>query len=400
MTIRVLVVDDSAFARKLLADILSADPEIEVVGTATNGRIALEKMARLNPDVVTLDIEMPELDGLETLAQIRKDRPKLPVIMCSTLTERGAITTLDALAAGATDYVTKPSSSENLAASVEHVRGQLLRRVKALGRRGPAILTLSAPPPRVDGPPRPEARVSIWPPAAGAPREGAPAKPRDGHLSLGGLAATGVVAIGASTGGPAALSNLLPKVVRDVRLPIVIVQHMPPVFTTQFAARLGTLSGIEVREAVDGDLLEPGKAWVAPGDHHMALVRDGLNVRIALNQGPPENSCRPAVDVLFRSVATVFGKRAVAVVLTGMGQDGYLGARDIRAAGGQVLAQDEATSVVWGMPGAVVRHQLAQAVLPLDQLPSEIARCVIASSMPAARAGGLAGPRKETSSEH
>ncbi|MFO0603459.1 MAG: chemotaxis response regulator protein-glutamate methylesterase [Polyangiales bacterium] len=366
--IRVLVVDDSALARKLISDALSGDPDIEVVGTAANGKIALDKLRQLKPDVVTLDIEMPELDGLQTLVEIRKAHPKLPVIMCSTLTERGAISTLEALAVGASDYITKPTGSESTAASVNHIRDQLTRRVRALSHAPPAMVgaALAEPPaPRVVVKPARPAPA----PAAPAP-DPRPAARRPSHAALD---TNGVVAIGASTGGPAALSALLPKLVREVHLPIVIVQHMPPVFTAQFAARLATLSGIDVREGADGDVLEAGRAWVAPGDYHMALVPDGLTVRIALNQGPPENSCRPAVDVLFRSVAAAYGRRAIAVVLTGMGQDGLAGAREIRAAGGQVLAQDEASSVVWGMPGALARHNVAHAVLPLDQLDAEVA---------------------------
>lgn len=345
--IRVLVVDDSAIARRLIVDALSNDPEIEVVGTAHNGRAALDRIAQLSPDVVTLDVEMPELDGLQTVALLRKTHSKLAVVMCSALTERGAITTLDALGAGANDYITKPSRSESVAAAVEHVRGQLVRKVKALGRRATALPALESPP-----------RVEV----------AAPPRPSASTLFSGGL-----IAIGASTGGPAALAELLPKLAREVTLPIVITQHMPPVFTTQFAARLAKLSGIPVREAAHGDRVAPGTAWVAPGDHHLTVENDGPELRIAIHQGPPENFCRPAVDVMFRSVAAACGRRVIAVVLTGMGQDGCLGARDIRAAGGQVLAQDEASSVVWGMPGAVVRAQLADRVLPLDQLDAEIA---------------------------
>jgi two-component system chemotaxis response regulator CheB len=343
--IRVLVVDDSSVIRRLLADILSSDEEVEVVGTAPNGAIALQKIEQLNPDVITLDVEMPDMTGLEFLEALRKTSSKLPVIMFSSLTQKAAITTLEALARGATDYVTKPTGVSREAAS-ELVRSQLLPKVKVLGGRRPsaAMELLRAKPRAVSAP--------VW-----------NERPE-------------VLAIGVSTGGPNALSTLFQQIPANLGVPVVIVQHMPPLFTQLLAERLTNTCPLTFAEAKDGDLLEAGKVWIAPGDFHMRLVRDGTQVRVALDQGTPENSCRPAVDVLFRSVASVYRSRSLAVIMTGMGQDGLHGCEAIDAAGGQIIVQDEASSVVWGMPGFVAKAGLARAVLPLDQLSTEILRRV------------------------
>ena len=358
--VRVLVVDDSALVRKVLTEVLSSTPDIEVIGTAPNGRIAVEKLPQLNPDLITLDIEMPEWDGLRTLKAIRETYPRLPVIMFSTLTERAATVTLDALAAGASDYVTKPSGADGITGAVAFLREQLVPKVLALGHRRSPIIAPPAPPSLPPARPMAPTAVAITPARKGT--------------SLTPPSTVDAIFIGASTGGPNALASVLPRIARDAKLPIFITQHMPPVFTRQLAARLSTLSGIEVREATQGEPVVPGRAWIAPGDFHMLVRRDGGQPRIALHQGPPENSCRPAVDVLFRSAAEVYGKHALAVVLTGMGQDGYLGAQAIRAVGGQVVVQDEATSVVWGMPGVIAKNNLAHAVMPLDMIDGEVVR--------------------------
>ncbi|MEP6572205.1 MAG: chemotaxis response regulator protein-glutamate methylesterase [Gemmatimonadota bacterium] len=354
--IRVLVVDDAVVVRRMVSDALGAEPLIEVVGTASNGRLALERITQLQPDLVTLDIDMPEMDGLETLAAIRKSWPRLPVIMFSTLTERGALTTLDALALGASDYVTKPSHTGSIAAAQQRVREQLTPKVLALcsSRWGPV------------------------PAVAAAPRIAPP------RFETSGVAGgrVDVVTIGVSTGGPNALATILSELPVDFPVPIVIVQHMPPLFTRFLADRLTAASRINVREAEAGGVLTPGAVWIAPGNFHMTLYRVNNQVRMALNQDPPEHSCRPAADVLFRSVAEVYGARSLAVVLTGMGQDGTLGCERIREAGGQVIAQDEATSVVWGMPGYVVGAGLASAVVPLDRVASEMCRRVSTDRLP------------------
>ncbi len=341
--IRVLVVDDSALIRRVVAEELGADPAIEVVGTASGGKAALAKLPQLTPDLVTLDVVMPDMDGLAVLAEIRKVYPKLPVVMFSVLTERGAAATLDALALGATDYFTKPGGAGGLDESRRVIREEL----------APAIRAICAP-------------------KAGAPAPNQVAAKRARRAAGG----ADVVAIGVSTGGPNALADIFRHLPADLAAPVLIVQHMPPMFTRLLADRLTGIGPIPVHEAITGTILQPGQAWIAPGDFHLVVERKGANVRTVVNQDPPECSCRPAADPLFRSVAAAYGARALAVVLTGMGQDGLRGCEAVRGAGGHVLAQDEATSVVWGMPGSVVRADLADRVLPLSLMAAEIGRRV------------------------
>ncbi len=341
--IRVLVVDDSRVICRMLSEILAADPAIEVVGVAHDGPAALRMVRERNPDVVTLDVEMPGMSGLDVLVEIRAQSKKLPVIMFSSLTERAAAITLDALARGATDYVTKPANTGSIQASVEHVRTQLVPKVKALAG-------LRAPP----------TASQVTKSATRA------ANPVD------------VVAIASSTGGPNALAEVIPRLRLPFPVPIVVTQHMPPVFTNLLAERLAAGSQLRVREAVDGEVLLPGHVYVAPGDNHLAFAREGARVRVRIEHGPPENFCRPAADVMFRSIAEVYGGNVLSVVLTGMGQDGQRGCEILHALGAGVIAQDEATSVVWGMPGALVRAGLADEVLPLDQVATVITRRVLA----------------------
>ncbi|MFZ3210103.1 MAG: chemotaxis response regulator protein-glutamate methylesterase [Terriglobales bacterium] len=351
--LRVLVVDDSVVIRRMVREVVAADPELEVAGVAANGKIALAMVDQCTPDVVTLDIEMPEMDGLTALKEIRRTHPAVRIIMFSTLTERAALATLDALALGADDYVTKPSQVNNVSEGSQRIREQLIPKVKALcGRR--AI------------PPLPAARIPA--PALSRPTE------RDSRPD--------VVAIGTSTGGPNALAEILPRIPGDFPLPILIVQHMPPVFTAFLAERLSASSRIPVKEASPRTEIGPGQVWIAPGDFHLTVLREGAQVRLATIQIPPENSCRPSVDVLFRSVAEVYGARSLAVVLTGMGQDGLRGCERIREAGGQIVVQDEASSVVWGMPGAVANAGIADHVLPLAEIADEIIRRADANRSP------------------
>ncbi len=344
--IRILVVDDSAVIRKLLSDTLRRDPELEVVGTAGDGRIALAKISQLCPDLITLDVEMPVMDGLETLVELRKLYPKLPVIMFSTVTERGAAATLEALSLGASDYATKPSNTGSAAAAIEAIRRELIPKIKAL----------------CAGPPTKLVRLL----SGQTTRLRAPSKL---HIEI--------VAIGASTGGPNALAEVLPRIPKDFAVPIVVVQHMPPIFTRLLAERLASRSQIPVQEGSAGVILRAGDAWIAPGNFHMTVKRAGQDWRLVLNQDSPENSCRPAVDVLFRSLAAAYGARVLGVVMTGMGSDGVIGARHIREAGGEVIIQDESTSVVWGMPGLVHAAGQADAAYPLDRLAPEITRRVV-----------------------
>ncbi|MEZ4221953.1 MAG: chemotaxis response regulator protein-glutamate methylesterase [Polyangiaceae bacterium] len=351
--IRVLIVDDSVVVRRLLSEILATDPEIDVVGTAASGSIALAKIPQTQPDVVTLDVEMPDMNGLDTLSAIRKAHPDLPVIMFSALTGLAAATTLEALARGATDYVTKPTAVGGREGATAHIREQLLPKVKTLG--GGEVARQWVP----SAPPRARALPAVLPPPASTRVE--------------------VLAVGASTGGPNALTHFFSQLPAHFPVPIVVVQHMPPVFTKLFAERLTAACALEFHEAAGGEVLQPGKAYIAPGDYHMRVVRDGTVTRVELNQDAPENSCRPAVDVLFRSVSAVYGAGTLAVVLTGMGQDGLRGSEAIRGTGGQVIVQDEASSVVWGMPGFIAKAGLAQAVLPLAELSGEVLRRVALS---------------------
>ena len=343
--IRILVVDDSVVTRKVLSDTLSGDPALEVVGTASDGHIALAKIPLLKPDLITLDIEMPVMDGLETLAAIGKFYSRLPVIMFSALTERGASATLDALALGASDYAAKPSNS-NLTDAVQCVRFELIPKIKALcGIAAREIPRLPRPPSAPKLRDRATWRIEV-------------------------------VAIGASTGGPCALIEVLPKIPNDFPVPIVVVQHMPPIFTRQLAERLSDRSTIPVEEGSPGAILYPGHAWIAPGDFHMKVTRRGANWRLNMDQGPRVNSCRPAVDVLFRSVVLAYGANVLGVVMTGMGTDGVLGAQEIRDAGGDVIVQDRASAVVWGMPGAIHTLGISDGAYPLNRLAAEITRRV------------------------
>ncbi len=345
---RVLVVDDSATVRRILRTILEGDPELEVAGVAANGRIALSMLHQSVPDVVTLDIEMPEMDGLATLVKLREEFPQMPVIMFSTLTERAAVATLEALARGATDYVTKPTLLGDAEQAIRSIREQLIPRIKAI--RGRAISDIT--------------RVAPVQSAAGA-------LSANHRIEL--------VAIGTSTGGPNALADVLGNMPGDFPVPMVVVQHMPPTFTRFLAERLSRICQLPVREATGTETLLAGTVWIAPGDRHLAIVRRGPIVQLELLLTPPQNSCRPSVDVLFQSVARTFGKNALGVVMTGMGQDGLRGAGEIVEAGGRIWAQDEPTSVVWGMPGFIVQKGLAARVLPLSMIGPEIARQVLSS---------------------
>ena len=357
--IRILIVDDSVVVRRMLTNVLSDDPTMEVVGAAANGRIALAKIPQVNPDLIVLDVEMPDMDGLETLAAIRKTYVRLPVIMFSAVTERGAAATLEALCLGANDYATKPTQMGSKEAALQSIREQLIPKIKVfcsgIVPRGQRLV----PSPTRQTPLLPKLQVSGSFPGALRDRS-----------------RVEIVAIGVSTGGPNALSALLPAFPPNFPVPVVIVQHMPPVFTKRLAERLTSQSQLEVSEGYSGAILQPGQAWVAPGDYHMIVERDGTDVQLRIHQNPPENSCRPAVDVLFRSVAKIYEAGVLAVVLTGMGQDGLHGCECIREAGGQVLVQDEASSVVWGMPGMVANAGLAARILPLDQMAGEITRRV------------------------
>lgn len=342
--IGVLIVDDASAVRRLVASALNRDPELEVVGVAPDGEVGLTRVTELQPDVVILDLEMPVLDGLQTLVALRKTHPRLPVIMFSQFTQRGVEATVRALTLGADDYVPKPGTEAEVVRCIDEI---LIPKIKLLVRRRTVHLQAGAIPARVSD-------------AAGRPAS--PAHRVD------------VIVIGASTGGPKALAEIFPVFHADWSIPLVVVQHMPPDFTARLAERLTETSSLIVREGVSDALISAAQAWIAPGGHHAIVKREQQSVRLVLNQDPPVNSCRPSVDVLFQSAADVYGPGVLAVVLTGMGQDGLRGCEDVRNAGGHVIVQDEATSVVWSMPGAVARAGLASEVLALEHVGPAIVR--------------------------
>jgi two-component system chemotaxis response regulator CheB len=339
--IRVLVVDDSVVMRRMISRMIEQDTSFELVGAARHGVDALAKIPQLKPHVVTLDVEMPELDGIGTLRRIVELHPGLRVVMLSSLTAKGSQTAIEALMLGSSDYVTKPHS-EVQGNAFENLAAELTGKIKQLF---PFV----------------------------APNAVKSARPRLVVSPAPGIQRPEIFAIGVSTGGPAALTEILPTVPENFSLPIVIVQHMPPDFTGRLAERLNKISSIRVLEAKEGMRAEPGCALIAPGDFHMRLARvGGHELVVRLDREPQENSCRPAVDVLLRSIAECCKGRAIAAILTGMGQDGLLGAMALKTLGATILAQDYASSVVWGMPGAIVAANLADAVLPLNGIVPEV----------------------------
>lgn len=424
--LRLVLIDDSAVIRKLVGDALGSDPDLEIAGSAANGRLGLDRVREIAPDAVICDVEMPEMNGLETVQALRRTNPRLPVVMFASPTAESARSTLDALHAGANDFVTKPIAQAGTAMSevLAGLRSELGGKIKALcrgpgdlsgmareaiGRRAadqpapaPAQAPVEPPPLRTTPPtpgPLPIAREpSVQPrparplpapalPSARTPREIplAPAEART-RQTPGSSPTHGAqrpvrsggrieaVVIGVSTGGPNALAEVVPRLPRDLAVPVLVVQHMPPLFTRQLAERLAGKSQIAVREAAQGDAVEAGTVLFAPGDHHLLAVRQGGSVRCVLNRDPAENSVRPAADVLFRSAGEVWGGNVLVVIMTGMGQDGLLGAMRLKDLGAQVVIQDEATSVVWGMPGAVAKAGIHDRMLPLGQLADEIAQ--------------------------
>lgn len=360
--IRVLVVDDSAFMRKVLANMLASDPRIQIVGTARNGDDALVQVRSLKPDVMTLDIEMPGTNGIEVLRRVMEEMP-MPVVMVSSLTERGAQETLTALDLGAVDFI--PKKLHDSAVNIVSLQQELIDKVIEAHKVGEKLSRLTAGPNgscRAPAPVRAASAVDV------SVSRSAPSS----------LHARGskVVAIGCSTGGPKALQEILPLFPKDFPAPILVVQHMPKFFTGPLAQRLNELSQVEVREAADGDVLKPGLALIAPGGLHMKLMwRNAAEARIVL-ASEPVTLHRPSVDVMMESVAQVYSGRAVGVILTGMGHDGQSGMKAIKMAHGRTIAQDEGTSVVYGMPKAVVESGMADKIVPLGMIAGEIANMV------------------------
>ncbi|MEI8382628.1 MAG: chemotaxis response regulator protein-glutamate methylesterase [Planctomycetota bacterium] len=374
--IRVLLADDSAVTRRLLSEAMSSEPELEVVGMARHGSEALQLLPITRPDVILLDVEMPIMDGVETVTAIRKQDANIPIIMFSSITTAGGGATLDALAAGANDYATKPLKLGHVSESLTYICDELVPKIRMWGRKQhgrfskPLTSLTRSPDSASGGDSQAGVRTAgkssfsgLTPPAVPRPVKLAGSPSMD---------PVDLVVIGVSTGGPNALFDIFGAIPGDFPVPILIVQHMPPVFTGLLAARLDSISRLKVREAVNNTVIQPGEVWIAPGDFHMRVKRQRTDLVLELNQGPPENSCRPAVDPLFRSVAEVFGARCLGVILTGVGRDGEEGSRAIHKAGGQIIAQDEASCVVWGMPRAVTQAGLAHAVIPLSQMAAEI----------------------------
>lgn len=360
--IRVMVVDDSAVIRGLLTRTLEADPDIAVVASVGNGQMAISALGRADTDVIVLDIEMPVMDGLTALPQLLKVSPDVKVIVASTLTQKNAQISLKALSAGASDYVAKPSSTQLNAAT--DFKRELIDKVKALGRarRGARQRAGGAgPAARSDLPFRP-------------PVNNKPTGPAPIVLRTASRVPPSVIAIGSSTGGPQALFAVLGALPSSLQLPILITQHMPPTFTTILAQHLSRVANRPAAEAVDGEAIKPGHIYLAPGDFHMRVEASGTDRVLRLSKDAPENFCRPAVDPMLRSIAQVYGPAVLTVILTGMGSDGAKGGQTIVAAGGTVLAQDETTSVVWGMPGAAAAAGICSAILSLSDIAPNIVR--------------------------
>jgi two-component system chemotaxis response regulator CheB len=395
--LRVLAADDSAVMRSVLwklfllqkEDRSSELPQMDLCGIARDGVECLEQVKQLRPDVLVLDLEMPRLNGLEVLDRLRREDSELPVIMCSAYTEHGARSTLEALARGASDYVTKPAGQRSFDAAMQSLSQQLLPRIAALARdaRGEEKKAATSPSSNSSQSARPEEIA----PKASTPIE--------------------VVVIGLSTGGPSALEQLLPKLPKDFPVPVLIVQHMPKLFTGVLAERLDKCCALRVEQAYDNATIRPGTVWLAPGDAHMEIAprrlmsadedrgTTGFRTRVRLHQQVPLNHCMPSVDYLFFSAARMYGAGTLALVMTGMGADGLNGARAVHQSGGVVLAQDEASSAVWGMPGRVSEAGIASATLPLWGIASALKQRV--SEGRAARSGALASaafaiaPRRE-----
>ena len=372
--LRVMVVDDSVVIRGLISRWIGAEHDMEVAASLRTGLEAVNQIERINPDVAVLDIEMPELDGISALPQLLAKKRDLVIIMASTLTRRNAEISFKALSLGAADYIPKPESTRE-ASAADTFHHDLIQKIRHLGarlRRKPAV----ASPPLAPASPAPAARgPAVARPAAPAPAVHAPASSSPLSIRPFSTQAPKVLLIGSSTGGPQALMALVTELGPVIdRVPVLITQHMPPTFTTILAEHLARTSRKPAAEALDGEPVKPGRIYLAPGGKHMRVVRSGADVAIALDDGPAVNFCKPAVDPLFTSATDIWHGAILSVILTGMGSDGMRGGKDIVAAGGSVIAQDEASSVVWGMPGAAANAGICAAILPLNQIGARVNR--------------------------
>jgi two-component system chemotaxis response regulator CheB len=383
--IRVMVVDDSAVIRGSLARILESDPDIRVITTAPNGQIAIDNLKKLQHDVILLDVEMPIMDGLTTIPHLMKTQPNVKIIMCSTLTTENAQTSLKAMELGAVDCIAKPTSTQDIY-SRDAFREILIGTVKAVAprRRPSAGLSSLAPKPAT---PTPPSATSAPPPLSPAQQASVHPDKHKLHPTMGKtvtlrsptdgfMGKPDLLAIGSSTGGPNALFAVISHL-KGVDIPIILTQHMPPTFTRILAEHISQNTGVPAVEATEGMPVLPGRIHVAAGGFHMVLQKTGTQVTLHLDNGPMENFCRPAVDPMLRSAIKIYGNKIMTVILTGMGQDGLRGSRDIVAAGGRVIAQDEATSVVWGMPGAVSLDGICSSVLPLPEIGPHLRKSVL-----------------------
>jgi two-component system chemotaxis response regulator CheB len=362
-----MVVDDSVVIRGLISRWVGAEPDMVVAGSLRTGLDAVNQLERINPDVAVLDIEMPELDGISALPQLLAKKRNLIIIMASTLTRRNAEISFKALSLGASDYIPKPESTRE-ASAAEIFHHDLIQKIRSFG----AKLRRAAP--AIPSPPLAPAPGRSVAPSSSRPQP-SPVSPLQLVRRAFGMQAPRVLLIGSSTGGPQALMSLVAEIGPVIdRFPVLITQHMPPTFTTILAEHLARASHRPAREAVDGEIVKPGQIYLAPGGRHMRVYRHGADAVIALDDGAPVNFCKPAVDPLFTSAIDVWQGSIMSVILTGMGSDGMRGGKDIVAAGGSVIAQDEATSVVWGMPGAAANAGICAAVLPLNQIAPKLVR--------------------------
>ena len=366
------MVDDTVLYRKVISDVLAMLPEVEVVGTASNGKIALNKIDQLQPDLLTLDFEMPVMDGLATLRELQRQKKNVAVVMVSAHTSEGAAVTMKALERGAFDFIAKPAGTSlqdnrkallaQLRPVIDSVVTRKLLKPALSAAAGAGAKTRVRPAPSLQRP------VAVRPKPIVAPRPAAPAARTPAALP----GRVAVVAIGISTGGPNALSEVIPKLPVNFRVPVVIVQHMPPVFTKALAESLNQKSLLSVVEAQEGDRLQPGTVYIAPGGKQMRIDKKATGEFVQLTDDPPENHCKPAADYLFRSIAGLFGNRALGVIMTGMGADGVKGLQAMKQKGAYVLAQDESSCVVFGMPMEAIKAGVTDEVFPLSQLATEI----------------------------
>jgi len=364
--LRVLIVDDTAMYRKVVTEVLSELPDVEVVGTANNGKIAMSKIASLKPDILTLDIEMPEMNGLDVLSSIRSEQYDVGAIVLSTLTHKGGELTMQALDLGAFDFITKPETN-SIEESKNQIKNSLSSMLKAFSRRQEIKQIL-------------EGKLSFL-----KTQKESTTKDISGSIvrRMGSIVNkrtknAEIVGIGVSTGGPKALSQMMPQIPGDINVPILIVQHMPPIFTQSLAKSLDTKCAINVKEAVDGEMIKPNVAFIAPGGKQMKIVAgmDGKERIIRITDDPPENSCKPSVDYLFRSIAQHYVGRSAGVIMTGMGSDGYSGLSLMKRNGATIIAQDEASCIVYGMPKKPIDSGIVDVIAPLDQIASEICSTV------------------------